>query len=393
MHYDFKDKRKNVAHLNNQMLAKTLPMFEWENLPDSIPNRELELLLQTHGYAFITEHNGELYALHGGLGGVSDAYGRPTEIVISNPYLKLNETFNLKDDGVLIYNDEMGIGLLPLLFRFNTFIVENDINLMLYGYNTRLTRLISADDDKTKDSAQHAVQKAVDGEIAVIGENAIFDGLKTHTTTGNDGQRLTSLLEYQQYLKASLNNELGMSSNFNMKRERLVNAEVKQGEDSLLPFVYSMAKCRIEATRRINEMFGQDIHVDFGSVWYFKHKEFVDNIVERKGDVVLSVEDETSVEQNQDGTLPAESFEVAEENEADATNNELEPEVENIEEPEVEPEKPEEPETDSEEITDDEKQKEINDLLSILEDPNLSEDEKVEFQTMLAKLKGENHDE
>ena len=45
MPYDYKDKQKNVRQLNEYMLAKTLSMFEYENLPTTIPARELEKLL------------------------------------------------------------------------------------------------------------------------------------------------------------------------------------------------------------------------------------------------------------------------------------------------------------------------------------------------------------
>ena len=63
MKYDFKNKIANVNQLNNYMLAKTLSMFEWENLPDSIPHRELERPLQVNEFAFITKVKGEIYAL------------------------------------------------------------------------------------------------------------------------------------------------------------------------------------------------------------------------------------------------------------------------------------------------------------------------------------------
>ena len=44
MTYDYKAKSKNVIIQNNYMLAKTVSMFEWENLPETIPYKELEKL-------------------------------------------------------------------------------------------------------------------------------------------------------------------------------------------------------------------------------------------------------------------------------------------------------------------------------------------------------------
>ena len=277
MPYCYKDKAKNVIIQNNYMLAKTVSMFEWENLPDTIPYKELEKLLQVNGFAFITKVNGELYAFNGGLGGVPDVYGNPTQIVISNPALNFNETLDLKKDGVLIINDDFHLGLIPLFNRYNTFLIENDINMMMYGYNTRTQKLISASDDKTKQSAQLAVRKAIDGEIEVIGESVIFDGIKVHSGANASGVSITNLTEFHQYIKASLYNEIGLSANFNMKRERLTAGEIEVGDDSNYPFVYNMLKCRVKAMERLNEMYDLKINVDFGSVWAKSSKEVIDD--------------------------------------------------------------------------------------------------------------------
>ena len=279
MKYDYKAKAKNVMIQNDYMLAKTLSMFEWENLPESIPYKELEKILQINGLAFITKVDGVLYALSGTLGGKVDAYNNPTEIIISNVGLNFNATLNINTDGVLILNDDMRLGLIPLLNRYNTFLVENDINMMMYGYNTRTQKLISASDDKTKTSAELAVKKAIDGDIAVVGESAIFDGIKVHSGANASGVSITNLTEFHQYIKGSLYNEIGLSANFNMKRERLTSGEVEVGEDSNFPYVFNMLKNRMIGIERLNKMYDLDINVDFGSVWAKGSKEVIDDKV------------------------------------------------------------------------------------------------------------------
>lgn len=282
MAYSYKDKNANVKQLNRYMLAKTVSMFEYTGLPETIPYDVLEKMLQESGYVFITKVEGELYAFTGGMGGELDVYNRPTQIVIANPALKFNKTLDLEKDGVLIKNDDFCLGLLPLYEKSHTMMVENDINMMVYGYNSRTQKLISASDDKTRESAELYLKRAIDGEIAVIGENAIFDGVRLQSAQGSQSVTITNMTEYQQYLKGSLYNEVGLSASFNMKRERLISSEVDQGEDSLFPFVYNMMKCRIKAIEKINAMFDTNIEVDFGSVWHFKNKEMVDDVIEPK---------------------------------------------------------------------------------------------------------------
>lgn len=187
MPYDYKAKTKNIRQLNDYMLAKTVSMFEYEGLPETIPYEELEKIIQRNGYAFITKVNGVLYAFAGSMGGELDVYGNPQDININNVFLNFNKTLNIAKDGVLIRNDDMRIGLMPLYEKANTFLVENDINMMVWGYNSRAQKLISAPDDKTKESAEQYLKKLLDGDLSVIGENALFDGVKIQNGEKRNG--------------------------------------------------------------------------------------------------------------------------------------------------------------------------------------------------------------
>ena len=324
MPYDYKDKRANVNQLNKYMLAKTLSMFEYENLPATIPARELEKLLQRNGYAFITKApDGELYAFTGGLGGETDVYGNATQIVISNPALKYNATLDIKKDGVLFYNDDMAAGLLAFYEKQNTLLAENEINMVVWGYNSRTQKLISAPDDKSKESAELYMKKIVDGELTVIGENALFDGVKVQPANNSSGNGISQMIEYHQYIKSCLFNEVGLPSNFNMKKERLISSEIDQAEDSLFPLVYNMMENRIAAVNSINEMFGTDIKVGFGSVWALKNKKLVDGIVNNNDDLP----NETNTNNNNDnvngGEGSASDADTANNQDNNADNNQV----------------------------------------------------------------------
>lgn len=280
--YDFKKKTQNIQQNNDYLLTKTLSMFEWENLPETIPSKQLEKILQQNGFAFITEVKGELYAFRGSLGGELDEYENPTKITINNIALNFNKTLDVRTDGVLISSDDMKMGLLPLFNKYNFMLVENDINMVLHGYNSRLQTFISASDDKTRASAEAFMKKLVDGDLSVIGENALFDGVKTHSGASGQSNSITALTEFHQYLKGSLFNEIGLNANFNMKRERLISGEVEAVEDSLYPFIDNMMKNRQLAIEKINEKYQTSILIGYGSVWHKKNKELVNDIVETK---------------------------------------------------------------------------------------------------------------
>jgi hypothetical protein len=262
-----RDKDTAVTEFIANTLAKTQSMFEYEGLPESIPQKELERLLQTTGNAFVTSVDGVLYALSGGKGGEPDVYGRATLYTVANPALKLNKTYDIQKDGVLIENDSNGESLLPLIGRYAILHTDGLISLNTASILTRITMLISASDDKTKQSAEEFLSKIENGEFSIIGENAFFKGVNMQTAPTTNSVYITQLIELIQYYKASMYNELGLNANYNMKRERLNLGEVSMNVDVLLPYVDNMLKERQNAVEKINAMFDTEISVKLASSW------------------------------------------------------------------------------------------------------------------------------
>jgi hypothetical protein len=262
-----RDKDTAVTEFIANTLAKTQSMFEYEGLPESIPQKELERLLQTTGNVFVTKVDGVLYALSGGKGGEPDVYGRATLYTVANPALKLNKTYDIQKDGVLIENDSNGESLLPLIGRYAVLHTDGLISLNTASILTRITMLISASDDKTKQSADEFLRKIQDGEFSIIGENAFFKGVNMQTAPTTNSVYITQLIELIQYYKASMYNELGLNANYNMKRERLNLGEVSMNVDVLLPYVDNMLKERQNAVEKINAMFDTEISVKLASSW------------------------------------------------------------------------------------------------------------------------------
>lgn len=269
-----KNKDTAVMAFIENTLAKTQAMFVYEGLPDTVPAEELERLLQTEGNAFFAEVNGDLYALQGAAGGEPDPYNRPTIYTVANPALKLNKSYKIGLDGVFIKNDTNGNSLLPIIGKFAVLYTDGIISLNTASILTRITMLISASDDKTKQSADEFLKKILDGDFSVIGENAFFKGVNMQTAATSNTQYITQLVELVQYYKANMLNELGLNANYNMKRERLNTGEVAMNVDVLLPYVDNMLHERQKALKQVNEMFGTEITVRFGSSWYLEHENY-----------------------------------------------------------------------------------------------------------------------
>ena len=350
--YDFKNKEKNLNDYITYMLNRSITMFKYHNLPDTMPQREIELLLQCNGWGCVCEIEGNLYCLNGGLGGVPNAYNMPTEIIINNPYLNYNKTLTIDTDCVIIPNDSMYVGLLPMYNRYCTMLVENDITMILATVNKRVQNLLSANDDNTVESAKNFLKKVFDGELGVIAESKLFDTLKVNASSVNSTVSMTELFEFEQYVKASLYNEIGLSANYNMKRERLTSAEVETNTDCLYPLVDDMINQRRKAVEKINEMFGVNIEIEFNSSW--DNRPFngasIHNVEDEVNQTELVTEDVENVGEDT-GKSETETNDVSEEETTTETEDEKEVETEEETTTETEDEKEVETEEETNEET------------------------------------------
>lgn len=310
--YDFRDKKNVIFDHTIYMLTRTMSMFKWSGLPDTIPECFLEMYIQVNGFTCIAKDrtNDKLYAFFGGLGGVPDAYYQPTECIVANPYLKLNESYKIGEDCIIIRNDPFMHGLIPLFNKYASQLTENELSLNMASINTRIQQAISAGDDRAKESAELFLKKLVEGDVAVLADNAFFDSgtIKTlpFSNTTSSGV-IGDLIEYEQYLKASWFNELGLNANYNMKREALNSAESSINDDILFPLVDEMLKLRQDGASKVNDMFGTDISVELSSSWRDnkieeeKTIEFINDDSENQKELQEESQEEPQEESQEEG--------------------------------------------------------------------------------------------
>lgn len=253
----------------NYQLCRTQSMFKYDGLPETIPQRMLELYLQINGFAVFKEYQGELYFYSEGvgLGGERDEYYRPTIATIANPYQNMSGNFRIGIDCELMLNDSYLMGLMPLNARYAELLTENILTMKVANINMRKTALITATSDSDKESAEKYQRDIEDGKTSIPLSNDFKGGIQVQPISLNQSRSMTELIEYQQYLLGGWYNELGIDSAFNMKRERLSEAESDQNIESTIPFAVDMLNCRREAVDRINAHYGTNITVDFNSVW------------------------------------------------------------------------------------------------------------------------------
>lgn len=287
-------KDKYLQNYIDDMLIKLNQMFHYENLPESVPKRVLEKMLMESGYCIFTKVNDKYVVLQGGLGGELNEYYEYTRCIVANPYLNLNKEFVLGSDCVLIRNDSRMKGLLETLARYGVLCGDCEISLNMITNVLRSQFLISASDNKTKESADIFIKKLLEGEFVSVGENGFFDGVKVHTMQ-NTGNYIHQFIELNQYLKATSFNEIGLNANYNMKRERLTENEVELNNDILLPLAEDMLESRKNAMNEINKKYNLNISVELSSVWKMQ-KETMDKATETENTETETENTETQTE-------------------------------------------------------------------------------------------------
>ena len=255
------------------MINRLMSMFKYEGLPETIPKKYLDYFLFVNGHAFCTDVKDDLYVFVGGLGGEPDAYYRPTIYTVANPALNLSKQYKINDEGILLRNDTMMFGILPLLSKYCSLLTENMLTMRVADINLRLLQLLTAPDDKTKSAVDIFLSDLENGKLGSIAENRFLDGVKMQEPATKNGAFMIQFIELHQYLKGSMFNELGLNANYNMKREALGAGESGLNADILFPLVDDMLANRQECIDEVNKKYGTNIKVDFNSTWVDNKRE------------------------------------------------------------------------------------------------------------------------
>lgn len=259
----------------NDLLSCCMQILIFDGLPDSIDLTWFKMCLLTAGrVAFFrdTKGDGELRALDCAIAGEPDIYYMPREVLIVNPAFKgYSYTLPIHSDQVAVvycrecdryqYARNTG-GLYPLISSTAQLLADNTASINVATKNMRLTNILAADDTNTVSSMQLSLRKMYDGEPAIIVQKTLLDKIEPipltdHTNT----QQLIQLLEVRQYIYAHFYEQIGLKTNDQRKKERLITAELDDGAELALFNVADMLESVTRGIEEVNRDFGTDIDV------------------------------------------------------------------------------------------------------------------------------------
>lgn len=244
----------------NRLFELAINMFKWENLPDSVDERFLELALCEKGYClyFNDDIMGNL-ALTCMIGGELDVYRIPTRRIAFavNGY----QAERTNKDSVLIFNNYLHTPTMQTisLYAERLTAIERAIDV---NVNAQKTPIAILTDEKQKRTVEEIYRKYEGNAPVIIGaKNLDLDSVKAITTGAPYVADKLNILKRQIWNEALT--FFGIENANTEKRERLVSDEITSNLGGVQAQRYVMLNAREQAADKINRMFGTNISVKF----------------------------------------------------------------------------------------------------------------------------------
>lgn len=244
----------------NRLTELAISMFEWQNLPETVDQRFLEMCLFGDGMCvfFQDEVLGYL-SLQCMIGGKLNVYRIPMErkayatngyqreldgtnsVIIFNNYLHTNSMLDVEMFSKRLYNLDRAI----------------DVNA-----NAQKTPVLIQCDESQRLTMKNLYKQYEGNEPFIFGSKGLdANGLKVLQT----GAPYVADKLYE--LKTQIWNEaltyLGISNINVVKKERMITDEVTRNQGGTVASRYSRLESRRQACKQINKMFDLDIWVDY----------------------------------------------------------------------------------------------------------------------------------
>ena len=256
------------AYMNNrtymqyyQRLAElSISMFEWKNLPDTVDERFLEICLFTDGMAvFFEDEVLGFLGLRCMINGKWNVYNIPVErkAYATNGYHK---KLNMKNS-VIIFNNYMHTNSKLDVEMFAKRLYELD-RIVDVNAKAQKTPVLLVCDESERLTMKNLYKQYEGNEPFIFGDKKISpDTLKVLKT---DAPYVADKI-YQ--LKTNYWNEaltyLGISNTNINKKERMISDEVMRNMGGVIASRYSRLESRRQAAKKINDMFGLNIEVNY----------------------------------------------------------------------------------------------------------------------------------
>lgn len=262
-------------HYFNFIIRDIFQIFDFNGLPETIDETFLKYCIFLNGkVVFFNLDDGTLVALNGNYSDDPNLYYIPKMMIVTNPVLKRSYQMKIGEECIVVYCSETDVynqfqfgGLYTLISRTATMLADGDLSINVAQKNKRLVNVLAAEDQKTKDAIDVVVRKQYAGEPYVVVMKSLIDNIEsvpiTEKTIGND---IIQLIQSHQYILAHFYESLGLQTHDNMKKERLITAEVNDNDGVAKLNIDNILNTIQAGIDKVNKKYGTNITVRLNSI-------------------------------------------------------------------------------------------------------------------------------
>ena len=253
-----------------KLLGIVIDMFEYDNLPEGLTKRDIELnLIMTGHAAFIRKSTGEYFVPLSHLYGY-DEYYQPVWMVFANPVVQRPYQYNIGEDTEVIYNNSLkdsiyyvkaDTGLSTFVSRYARQLADIEATINIYAVNSRLVSIPVTNDNSVKESIKLFFKSLALGKRNIVSDSSIvekFRNVDINRSNIKDG--INDWLLARDKVLEQFYRDLGIKMN-NQKKAQVNEEEVEANDQLLLINTHDMLAAREEGLDKVNKLFGLDMSV------------------------------------------------------------------------------------------------------------------------------------
>lgn len=269
--YSVNDVSNGYYYWFNKLLLRCMSIFTWGNLPDTLPEREIELNTLLTGHCVVFVKNDKLITQCTQVFNNQDSiYYYPTKAVYANPKI-LSGELTIGKDSEIIYNTPLQNNIfympcdgsmLTFIQRYARMLADVESTLNIYTVNSRIISYPTASNDNTRNSLKAFFDKIALGFRYVISDNSIVEQFRNVDIAKNithDG--INDWIIARDKILEQFYRDIGVKM-YNPKKAQVTEDEIESNSQVLLISLKDMLKERREGVERVNKKFGVNITVD-----------------------------------------------------------------------------------------------------------------------------------
>ena len=257
----------------NNLLKRFMHIFNFENVDDTINQRELMLSIIFNDSYMIIEKDGLLRNVYGGYSGQLDFYGYPTEYLWTTG---TNSGTEKLDSGVVGHSNSLWTPIAPTLYYYSNILGNLDTSLKIASINTRIMPLYQATSDSERKQLDDVFNNIKKGEMSytvlqkkTIEELVNGEGRIPIDLTGKSGDSnyIPMILQAYDNVLARVCREIGINITNVMKKAQVISPEVNGYENYTQIFLDDMLENITDAFERVNEKWDRQWKVTLSNAF------------------------------------------------------------------------------------------------------------------------------